>query len=49
MIAPITLAEIRAKAMRTRSRITALVIMANDDLRFVEAGPRGGWRFIKSN
>lgn len=46
MIAPTTLAELRGRAMRTRTRIVALVIMANDSIRMVEAGPRGGWRVV---
>ena len=46
MSAPLTLAEIRAKARRERAKVVALVILANDDLAIVEAGPRGGWRIL---
>jgi len=46
MIAPITLLQLRINARRNGRKIVALVIMANDDMRMVEAGPRGGWRFI---
>jgi hypothetical protein len=44
--APLTLAEIKAQARRARTKVVALVILANDDLAIVEAGPRGGWRVI---
>ena len=47
MSAPLTLAEIKAKARRVRAKVVALVIMANDDLVIVEAGPRGGWRILR--
>lgn len=46
MSAPLTLAEIRAKARHARAKVVALVILANDDLAIVEAGPRGGWRIV---
>ncbi len=46
MSAPLTLAEIKAKARREQAKVVALVILANDDLAIVEAGPRGGWRVI---
>jgi hypothetical protein len=44
--APLTLAEIKAQARRAREKVVALVILANDDLAIVEAGPRGGWRIV---
>jgi hypothetical protein len=44
--APLTLAEIKAQARRERAKVVALVILANDDLAIVEAGPRGGWRIV---
>lgn len=46
MSAPLTLAEIKAKARHARVKVVALVILANDDLAIVEAGPRGGWRIL---
>lgn len=46
MSAPLTLAEIKAKARNARVKVVALVILANDDLAIVEAGPRGGWRIL---
>lgn len=46
MSAPLTLAEIKAQARRARKKVVALVILANDDLAIVEAGPRGVWRIL---
>ena len=42
----LTLAEIKAKARRTRAKVVEMVILANDRIALVEAGPRGGWRII---
>lgn len=41
-----TFSEIRAQARRERRSITAIVMMADDSLRLVCFGPRGGWRFL---
>lgn len=41
-----TLVEIKAKARKTRAKVVAMVIFANDRIALVEAGPRGGWRVI---
>lgn len=46
MDALLTLTEIKAKARKTRAKVVALVIFANDSIALVEAGPRGGWRII---
>lgn len=46
MSAPLTLTEIRMMAKRTRSTIVALVILANDCVVTVKAGPRGGWSVV---
>jgi hypothetical protein len=46
MDALLTLAEIKAKARKTRAKVVALVIFANDRIALVEAGPRGGWRIV---
>lgn len=43
----LTLAEIKAKARRTRAKVVAMVILANDRIALVEAGPRGGWRIVQ--
>lgn len=42
----LTLAEIKAKARKSRAKVVSLVIFANDQIALVEAGPRGGWRII---
>ena len=41
-----TLCEIKAKARCERAKVQAQVILANDRIATVEAGPRGGWRII---
>lgn len=41
-----TLCEIKAKACRERAKVQAQVILADDRIATVEAGPRGGWRII---
>lgn len=46
MDALLTLTEIKAKARKTRAKVVALVIFANDRIALVEAGPRGGWRIV---
>ena len=46
MDALLTLTEIKARARKTRAKVVALVIFANDSIALVEAGPRGGWRII---
>ena len=43
----LTLKEARAKAMADKSVIVCMVMMANDDIRKLRIGPRGGWRFVK--
>jgi len=45
MSAAPTFAEVRFRAMRERLAIVALVLMADDSIRRVAFGPRGGWRF----
>jgi len=45
--APLTLCEIRAQARKARAKVVALVILANDQLAIVEAGPRGGWKILE--
>lgn len=42
----LTLAEIKAKARRSRAKVVAMVIFADDRIALVEAGPRGGWRIV---
>ena len=37
--------EIRRRAMRERRTIVAEVMMADDSIRKVRFGPRGGWNF----
>lgn len=37
--------EIRRQAVREKRRIVCIVMMANDSLRMVSFGPRGGWAF----
>jgi len=39
--------EMRRKAMRKRISITCQVMMADDSIRTVRFGPRGGWSFVK--
>lgn len=39
--------EVRRKAMRERTSITISVMMADDSIRVVRFGPRGGWSFVK--
>lgn len=34
------------QAKRQKTRIVATVLMGNDDVRTVEFGPRGGWKFL---
>jgi hypothetical protein len=46
MIAVPTFSETLAKARRERRAITAIVMMADDSIRAVAFGPRGGWRFL---
>ena len=41
-----TFSEVRFRAMREQISVVAIVLMANDRLRRVSFGPRGGWRFI---
>jgi len=40
-------AETRRKAIREKRAIVAGVMMADDSIRRVRFGPRGGWRFVK--
>ncbi len=47
MDAILTLCEIKARARRTRAKVVALVIFADDAIALVEAGPRGGWRIVQ--
>lgn len=37
--------EVWFRARRERKAITATVMMADDSIRRVTFGPRGGWRF----
>jgi hypothetical protein len=46
MKALMTLTEIKAKARRERAKVVAPVILADDRVVTVEAGPRGGWRVV---
>lgn len=39
--------DVRFRAMREKRRIVCEVMMADDSLRVVSFGPRGGWRFVK--
>jgi hypothetical protein len=41
-----TFREVFYKAKREKRAIVALVMMADDSLRKVRFGPRGGWRFV---
>ena len=41
-----TLIELRMRAKRTRATIREMVILADDTICMVEAGPRGGWRIV---
>jgi len=45
MSAAPTFSEVRFRAMRERLAIVAMVLMADDRLRLVSFGPRGGWRY----
>lgn len=38
-----TFSEIRFRAKRERREIVAFVMMANDEIKRVKFGPRGGW------
>jgi hypothetical protein len=38
-----TFSEIRLRAKRERREIIAIVMMANDEIKRVKFGPRGGW------
>ena len=46
MIAAPTFRETLLRAKRERVSILAVVLMADDSIRTVEFGPRGGWRFV---
>jgi len=42
-----TFREVYLRAKREKSQIVATVMMANDVIRKVRFGPRGGWEFVK--
>jgi hypothetical protein len=46
MDALLTLTEIKAKARHKRAKVIATVILADDTIAKVEAGPRGGWKVL---
>lgn len=46
--APMTFGEARALARRERRAVIGPVLMANDEVRLVRFGPRGGWSFVPS-
>lgn len=48
MIADLPLfVEVRRKAIRMKTSITATVMFANDSIARVQFGARGGWKIVK--
>lgn len=41
-----TFGEMRNKARREKAKIKCRVMMADDSIKVVAFGPRGGWRII---
>jgi hypothetical protein len=41
-----TFGEMRNKAKRLRETIVCQVMMADDKIKTVQFGPRGGWKFL---
>lgn len=39
--------DVWLKAKRERRKIVATVMMADDSIKVVEFGPRGGWKVIR--
>jgi len=42
-----TFREVYLRAKREKSEIVAIVMMADDSIRKIKFGPRGGWVFVK--
>jgi hypothetical protein len=41
-----TFGEMRSKAKRLGAVIVCQVMMANDDIKTIQFGPRGGWKVL---